>query len=157
MIGLSPARAVEQLGQLLDRLPTQLRGLAQPVIAVLLDLIGTDPSTQVAVAGVPNLTRFSDQFDTTIRPVLEALEEQVVLLRLLGEVGSTTEVKVRIGHENSVEGLGATSVITSRYGRADLPVASLGVVGPTHMDNPGTIAAVHAVARYVSQILDETA
>jgi heat-inducible transcriptional repressor len=29
----------------------------------------------------------------------------------------------------------------------------MGVVGPTRMDYPGTIAAVGAVARYVSQIL----
>ena len=39
--------------------------------------------------------------------------------------------------------------------RGDQPVASLGIVGPTHMDYPGTMAAVHAVARYVSHILDE--
>ena len=64
-------------------------------------------------------------------------------------------VTVRIGHENPVEGLEATSVITARYARGDQPVASLGVVGPTHMDYPGTISAVHAVARYVSRILDE--
>jgi heat-inducible transcriptional repressor len=29
-------------------------------------------------------------------------------------------------------------------------------VGPTRMDYPGTMAAVRAVARYVSAILDET-
>ena len=31
----------------------------------------------------------------------------------------------------------------------------LGIVGPTCMDYPGTMAAVRAVARYVSRILDE--
>ena len=34
-------------------------------------------------------------------------------------------------------------------------VGNLGVVGPTRMDYPGTMAAVRAVARYVSRILDE--
>jgi heat-inducible transcriptional repressor len=29
------------------------------------------------------------------------------------------------------------------------------VVGPTRMDYPGSMAAVRAVARYVSRILDE--
>ena len=33
--------------------------------------------------------------------------------------------------------------------------ASLGVVGPTRMDYPSTIASVRAVARYVSRILTE--
>ena len=78
-----------------------------------------------------------------------------MLLRLLGEAANPQGVTVRIGHENPVEGLEATSVITAQYARGDQAVASLGVVGPTHMDYPGTMAAVHAVARYVSRILDE--
>ena len=32
-------------------------------------------------------------------------------------------------------------------------VGGMGVVGPTRMDYPGNIAAVHAVARYVGEIL----
>ena len=34
---------------------------------------------------VPNLTRYGASYENAIQPVLEALEEQVVLLRLLGE------------------------------------------------------------------------
>ena len=37
----------------------------------------------------------------------------------------------------------------------DEALAALGIVGPTRMDYPGTMAAVRAVARYVSRILDE--
>ena len=62
---------------------------------------------------------------------------------------------MRIGHENPVEGLEATSRGHRALRRGDHAVASLGVVGPTHMDYPGTMAAVHAVARYVGRILDE--
>jgi heat-inducible transcriptional repressor len=32
-------------------------------------------------------------------------------------------------------------------------VATMGVLGPTRMDYPGTMSSVRAVARYVSQIL----
>jgi heat-inducible transcriptional repressor len=32
-------------------------------------------------------------------------------------------------------------------------VARLGVVGPTHMDYPSTMASVRAVARYLGQLL----
>ena len=82
--------------------------------------------------------------------MLEALEEQVVLIRLLGEASS--ELTVRIGHENP-EALSSTSVVASGYGRGDEVVARLGVIGPTRMDYPGTMGAVRAVARYVGQIL----
>ena len=37
------------------------------------------------LGGTANLARFGPDFPQTIRPVLEALEEQMVLLRLLGE------------------------------------------------------------------------
>ena len=32
-------------------------------------------------------------------------------------------------------------------------IAKVGVVGPTRMDYPGTMAAVRAIARYLSRIL----
>jgi heat-inducible transcriptional repressor len=125
------------------------------VVAALLELLGSQPSARVAVGGVPNLTRFADQFETTVKPVLEALEEQVVLLRLLGEATSTAEVTVRIGHENPYAPLQSTSVVASGYGSTQDAWATLGVVGPTRMDYPSTMAAVRAVARYVGRFLAE--
>lgn len=90
-----------------------------------------------------------------MRPILEALEEQVVLLRLLGEVsGDLGEVTVRIGSENADQSFQSTSLIASPYGEADM-LASLGVVGPTRMDYPSTMATVRAVARYVGRFLAE--
>ncbi|MFN8172140.1 MAG: heat-inducible transcriptional repressor HrcA [Candidatus Nanopelagicales bacterium] len=132
------------------------RPVARAVVSAVLEMVTERGEERVVLGGTAHLARYGESFPLAIQPVLEALEEQVVLLRLLGEA-SAGGITVRIGHENPVEGLGSTSVITARYGRVDQPVASLGVVGPTHMDYPGTIAAVHAVARYVSRILDETA
>jgi heat-inducible transcriptional repressor len=155
LIGLAPVAAVERATSLLDELPAHLHPLGAVVIAALLELATTDPSTRVVVGGVPNLARFSDQYETTVRPVLEALEEQVVLLRLLGEVAGTGDVTVRIGHENRYEPLRATSVVASAYGNSPDAWANLGVVGPTRMDYPSTMAAVRAVARYVGRFLAE--
>ncbi|KRB77459.1 HrcA family transcriptional regulator [Nocardioides sp. Root190] len=110
---------------------------------------------RVVVGGTANLARFGESFDTSIRPLLEALEEQVVLLRLLGEASGGGAVTVRIGTEGPYEELSSTSVVATGYGPDDA-LASLGIVGPTRMDYPGTMAAVRAVARYVSRILDES-
>ena len=49
--------------------------------------------------------------------------------------------------------MSGTSVITAGYGPHHDTVARLGVVGPTHMDYPSTMASVRAVARYLGQIL----
>jgi heat-inducible transcriptional repressor len=47
-------------------------------------------------------------------------------------------------------------VVATGYGPGGEALAALGVVGPTRMDYPGSMAAVNAVARYVSQILADS-
>jgi heat-inducible transcriptional repressor len=123
------------------------------VVHALTALLAGDPATRVVVGGVQNVARFGEDFHTAMEPVLEALEEQVVLLRLLGEVRD--DVTVRIGHENEHVGLQSTSVVASGYGMPDDAWATLGVVGPTRMNYPSTMASVRAVARYVGRFLAE--
>jgi heat-inducible transcriptional repressor len=65
-------------------------------------------------------------------------------------------LQVRIGHENSHEGLTSTSVVSVGYGSESEMLAKLGVLGPTRMDYPGTMGAVRAVARYVGKIVGES-
>lgn len=155
LVGLAPSQVVERAERLVEEFPDDVRPLGAAIVAAILEMVTADPSTRVVVGGVPNLTRFSDQYETTVRPVLEALEEQVVLLRLLGEVAGTGDVTVRIGHENPYAPLRSTSVVASGYGTDDDIWANLGVVGPTRMDYPSTMAAVRAVARYVGRFLAE--
>jgi heat-inducible transcriptional repressor len=143
------------LEKLAAELPTELQELAAAVLPTLAKLQPDTASTRLVIGGVPNLTRFSDQYETAVRPVLEALEEQVVLLKLLGEVASVGEVNVRIGQENTYEPLRTTSVVASGYDVGPGFQANLGVVGPTRMDYPSTMAAVRAVARYIGRYLAE--
>jgi heat-inducible transcriptional repressor len=44
-------------------------------------------------------------------------------------------------------------VVSTGYGPGVTVVGGLGVLGPTRMDYPGTIATVRAVARYVGDLL----
>ena len=62
-------------------------------------------------------------------------------------------VSVSIGEENRYEELAEASVVSSTYDVADQSVARVGVVGPTRMDYPGTMSAVYAISRYLSDIL----
>ena len=126
------------------------------VVEVLVDaMVDHRSDERIAVSGTANLARFGDHFDSAVRPLLEAIEEHVVLLKLLGETTTDGTVMVRIGAEGPYEELSSTSVVATGYGPGAEAVATLGIVGPTRMDYPGTMAAVRAVARYVSRILDE--
>ncbi|MBL3669411.1 heat-inducible transcriptional repressor HrcA [Streptomyces sp. M2CJ-2] len=143
---------VEDLPEAFD---LEERGTVSTVLSTLLETLVEDNEERLMIGGTANLTRFGHDFPLVIRPVLEALEEQVVLLKLLGEA-KDPGVTVRIGHENAHEGLNSTSVVSVGYGSGGEAVAKLGVVGPTRMDYPGTMGAVRAVARYVGQILAES-
>jgi heat-inducible transcriptional repressor len=126
------------------------------IVAAFAEAVADDRSgDKVAFGGTANLVLFGEDFDASIRPLLEALEEHVVLLKLLGEATSPSRVTVRIGHEVPHEQLAATSVVASGYGPGSEPIATLGVLGPIRMDYPGSMAAVTAVARYVSQMLSD--
>jgi heat-inducible transcriptional repressor len=126
------------------------------VVEILVEAFSDHRSDErIAVGGAANLARYGEHFDTAVRPLLEALEEHVVLLKLLGEAHTGGAITVRIGAEGPYQELSATSVVATGYGPGDDALATLGVVGPTRMDYPGSMAAVRAVARYVSQILDQ--
>jgi heat-inducible transcriptional repressor len=132
-----------------------LRPTATAVIAVLLETLVERREERAALAGTANLALSPLDFPMTLRPVLEALEEQVVLIRLLGETADPGEVTVRIGEENPFEALYPASVVSAGYTAGESAVASLGILGPMRMDYPGAMGAVRAVARYVGQILSE--
>jgi len=134
--------------------PVEDRGLVRFVLDALDDTLAVDREERLVLAGTANLARSGTDFAGSIGPVLEALEEQVVLLKLLTEMAADTGgIGVRIGHEHQHAGLTETAVVASGYGGEGEVVARLGVLGPTRMDYPTTIAAVRAVARYVSRIL----
>ena len=140
--------------ELLDTAPPHLRGLLAGLSAALVETLVEPGEDRLMIGGTANLARALD-FSGSLRPVLEALEEQVVVLRLIGEVDAGT-VLVRIGEENAHEGLTGASVVSVGYGSGDRSFGGLGVVGPTRMDYPGNMAAVRAVARYVGHLLAES-
>ncbi len=107
---------------------------------------------RIVMAGTANLARSNNDFPLSIGPVLDALEEQVVLLRLLEAMAQDSlGMAVVIGRENPHDSLAEASVVASSYGPGQ--GAKLGIVGPTRMDYPNTMSSVRAVAQYLSRIL----
>ena len=155
-VGKTLADAAGGLGELPTQVDPGARGLLAAIAAELTEVLVEQREERVVMAGTSNLVRSGEDFPSSIGPVLEALEEHVVLLKLLGSVTDQgSAVAVRIGSENPYAGLQTTSLVTSGYGTGSDLVAGLGVVGPTRMDYPTTMAAVRAVATYVSRILAE--
>ncbi|QKD79584.1 MULTISPECIES: heat-inducible transcriptional repressor HrcA [Actinomyces] len=142
------------LASLAEQSPSDERALLAAVTGELIAALRPDAEERIAVAGTANLARATPDF-TTMGPLLDAIEEQVVLLRLLsGDPADASGMRVSIGSENHEDALAEASVVTAGYGPGvGDAVAHLGVIGPTRMDYPATMTAVRAVARYLSRFL----
>jgi heat-inducible transcriptional repressor len=154
LVGHMLSDAAVMVGDIGERIPAEDRPNANAVFTVLLASLVERNEEKIVFGGTANLA--AHDFSKGLREVLEALEEQVVLMRLLGEATDPSILTVTIGAENEFAGLRTASVVSTVYGSADQPLAKLGVLGPTRMDYPGTMGAVRAVARYVGQILMES-
>ena len=127
-------------------------GTAEALASQLSQLAAATNEERILMAGTANLARSTVDFQLSIGPILEALEEQVVLLQLLSELHQDARgMSVSIGSENPYGSLAETSVVATGYGPG--ATAKVGILGPTRMDYPTTMAAVRAVARYLSRIL----
>ncbi|MFK4759776.1 heat-inducible transcriptional repressor HrcA [Microbacterium sp. ZW T5_45] len=128
-----------------------LRSLA----VIVSEELGQFRQERLVMAGAATLARREQDFRGSIHPLLEAIEEQVTLLRLMSEMEADAHgLAASIGTENAPFGLGEASIVASDYA-APHGTARVGVMGPTRMDYPSNLAAARAVARYLSRMLDE--
>ncbi|CAB4819140.1 Heat-inducible transcription repressor HrcA [Candidatus Nanopelagicaceae bacterium] len=140
------------LDEVVKRSAKLLADITKQVAVVKYPKIGDSGGREMmAISGTANLARAGEDLGPTLSPILEALEEQVVLLRLLSDAHPT--VHVTIGSEQQDMNLQTTSLVSVGYGSD----ASLGILGPTRMDYAGSMAAVSAVARYVGRFITESA
>jgi heat-inducible transcriptional repressor len=153
-VGRKLADIPSQIEELEAQFATDVQPVVRMLVATLLEMVVEQNEERIVLAGTSNLARVPGDFTTTMHPVLEALEEQVVLLRLVSN--ASDEVTVRIGREHQLQELEGTSLVSSGYGREGDPVATLGIVGPTRMDYSASMSAVRAVARYVGNFLTES-
>ncbi|QYH19382.1 heat-inducible transcriptional repressor HrcA [Corynebacterium aquatimens] len=150
LVGKTMREAADSLSLLASRAPLQLAPAVERATAVLIDTLVATTSDRLLIAGAGNLTLHGAG---DLQSVIAALEEQVVVLKLLASAQELEHVSVRIGRENEDEELSRASIVTTAYGAGAEALGGLGVVGPTHMDYPGTMQKVATVARYISRIL----
>lgn len=152
-------------GSDLSTAPSKVSALAQsvgPLLSPIVSAVGSALTAQVdahrtdrlIVAGTPQLVRAEGDFTRPIAPVLDAIEEQVILLRLFEDMREKGESGVRIGRELSDE-LSDTAIVSATYTATSGDSARLAVLGPTRMNYQLNMAAVEAVARYVSTVLGD--
>ncbi len=153
LTGVSLSAVAERLNGFVDGFVAARTGQVNLVLETLYDQVDANRQEKIILSGTAKLARREEDFPS-ISPVLEAIEEQVVLLKLITEMQTDNHgVGLRIGRENTVEGLSNTSILVSGYENGGSEIAKIGVIGPTRMDYSSNISAVRAVARYLTKTL----
>ncbi len=152
-VGKSMSDVSNSLESILESLSREERTSSALIISNLIEMSLEKPEERVVLAGTANLTRSGSEVSSDIHGVLETLEEQVVLLRLLSDSGES--MRVRIGSEQPEKSLKTTSLVTMGYGNDGNSLGALGVLGPTRMDYSTSMSAVQAVARYVGRFITD--
>ena len=166
---------IQSLGQ--SPLFLEMNPLIQSLAQVFADMATQEQASNLYMAGTSKLAQQPTVNIADLAPLFDALEEQVVLMKLmssLSEVAQSHGVSVAIGSETHTPGLLHASVVTSGYGQSTAkhhqktggvdeggsagevnePIAFVGSIGPTHMDYATTMAAVSAVARYLTGFMN---
>jgi heat-inducible transcriptional repressor len=155
LAGAQLSTVKSKLSQMAGEFSPQRRVFVERVLEALISLVDANRQEKLVVSGAANLAKHDDDFSGELSRVLEAIEEQVVLLKLLDELHADQHgVGLRIGSELGVQGLSRASIVVTGYESRGTEVAKLGVVGPTRMDYSANIASVRAVARYLTRILE---
>lgn len=120
-------------------------------------------STQILISGVAEVLRRHPEFSEMhqVQTIIQFLEEEPdQLWSLIFESGEletgSSKVTVRIGAENPLEPIRTCALVSATYQRGDLPVGSVGMLGPTRMVYEDAIALVEATARYLSEAMNPT-
>jgi len=155
LVGERLDRAELVLSAMAQDVPRSSRVLFTTLANAIGQVVGDQSIERVWVGGQAHIAG-PDGFAglETVHRVYQALEQQVLVLRLLQAALGKDRVSVIIGAENPVEGMEACSFVTSTYLAGDA-TGSIGVLGPTRMDYLRAMAAVQAVARYLGDVLDD--
>jgi heat-inducible transcriptional repressor len=90
-----------------------------------------------------------------LRDIVNAFEDKGRIIRILTRVLEMPGVSVLLGEEMEHIGMDNFSMVASGYCRRNIPVGSLGVIGPIRMDYSRVIPLVGYMARVLSEFLED--
>jgi heat-inducible transcriptional repressor len=106
---------------------------------------------QVFVGGAAHMASAFEAV-STIRQVLDILEQQYVLVTLIKDV-LDRGLSVSIGAEHGIQSLADCSIVVAPYEIEGEQAGTVGILGPTRMHYEQTLAAVAVVSKRLGQAL----
>lgn len=140
----------EALAAIVEQTPAEDTASVREVVDVLGTMLADRREERLVMAGASNIARAALERSRDVEPLLDVIEEQLVLLRLFADFDPEPGgVEVRIGGEIRGAPLERTAIVGAGYGAG----SHLAILGPSRMDYVHGISSVHAIARYISRYI----
>ena len=112
-----------------------------------------DGAHNVELSGTTNMLNYPEYSDLDkAKKLLSTLEGRDVLYKLLSDA-TKLEFSVTIGKENNDPAMKECSVVTATYRIGNMPLGSMGIIGPTRMDYTRVLAILRYMRRSLSEVL----
>jgi heat-inducible transcriptional repressor len=147
----------------LDREFARYADLLKQLLAELNRRALAPEPTPIMIRGISEVLRQPEFSELQqVQMLLHLLEEeQDQLWPLIFELPENTSlerrVKVLIGSENPLEPMRTCTLVSATYQQGEVPVGSVGILGPTRMLYENAIALVEAAADYLTGALSQPA
>lgn len=154
---LLSGRTLEQIDQpVVNALRQELaefQGILPAILAALENTVRSAEDVQVHLSGTKNILAFPEFSDIQkAKSIFQTLEEKDMLITLLGE-GSSKDIQILIGNENSVQSMKDCSVITTSYQMGKNTRGAIGILGPTRMDYSQVVAVLNGMVQNIETVL----
>ncbi|MFA5880601.1 MAG: heat-inducible transcriptional repressor HrcA [Eubacteriales bacterium] len=124
-------------------------------IDLIQETLNLNHEDKVYLAGTLNILNQPEFRDIKkVKTLLSLLEQEKVLMEILSDKCTPEEgINVKIGGENTVEGLQDCSTITATYQIDGRVIGSVGVIGPTRMDYEKAVTIVEFMTQHLSLMM----
>lgn len=143
---------VETLHRASSDIDQQMKAAADIADKALQD--NSQSKSDYVIQGKTNLVNFSELEETgKLQQMFQVFNNTRDMINIMDRCINAEGIKVYVGRESGIEGLGNCSLITSPYHADGEALGVLGVIGPTRMNYKDVIPVVEITAKLLGQAL----
>lgn len=131
------------------------RQLIKVILEFLEETMMQEREQKIYLGGTLNILNQPEFKDVEkVRRLLGILDEEEVLKNILGcDDENVNGLSIKIGNENSIQGIDSCSVITATYAIDGTKLGTIGILGPTRMNYAKVVTVVDVMSKTLSKVL----
>lgn len=125
--------------------------LFNAIVPALYDTLKTDDTSEIFMEGTTNIFNYPEYNDIdSAKEILNLLYNKDYVVELLAPEGDIT---IKIGDENFIPEAKNCSVISAEYSLGDIPLGTIGLIGPRRINYSKVIAIMAQVMKELNDTL----